>query len=35
MSGFDLQLSYTILDWKIGEHVLYDKNFRVEDVEEE
>ena len=33
MSSFDLQLTYTALDWKIGETVMMDKAFNIKDVE--
>lgn len=34
-SKFDVELSYTILDWKIAETVISNPNFDISDVEEE
>ena len=35
MSSFDLELSFTILDWLISDKVIFDKSFSVTDVETE
>ena len=35
MANFDIELSFTILDWKIAETVVNDRMFSIEDVEEE
>jgi len=35
IASFDVKLTYTLLDWKISETIVRDKNFEVDDVEEE
>lgn len=35
MSSFDLELSFTILDWLISDKVIFDKSFSVTNVETE
>ena len=35
MSNFDVELSFTVLDWKIAETVVYDRNFKIDNVEHE
>jgi len=35
VSSFDVELTYTILDWKIGETIITNKSFDINDVEME
>ena len=35
MSSFDVELSFTVLDWLIADKIIYDKDFSVDDVETE
>ena len=35
MSSFDVELSFTVLDWLITDKIIFDKNFSVADVETE